>query len=358
MSGYEKYEEDIIILSGFNELTYETKRVLLSDFTNPHIDLKKHEKFLIKTLADGVYNNVSGKFYDRAYRDGVLRGLAEKGVKCVTYFSDGYPDSLKNIPSPPVMLYCKGDISLLKTNCFSVVGSRRASPKTLADCKKIAGELTLAFTVVSGVADGSDSAAVCGALDCGGKVICVLANGFDRVYPASAANLYRTVAGKGLLISEYPPDAVCKPYHFPVRNRIIAGLSRGVLVVAAAEKSGALITADYAADYGRDVFAFPYGIGSPAGAGCNALIKNGAYLTENILDIFLKYGLDCNTQNRPRLSEEENEVYNVIKSTGQAFLPQIAQKLGKPSFRLIPLLSSLEIKGLIVRLGGNRYSVI
>jgi len=139
MSGYEKYEEDIIILSGFNELTYETKRVLLSDFTNPHIDLKKHEKFLIKTLADGVYNNVSGKFYDRAYRDGVLRGLAEKGVKCVTYFSDGYPDSLKNIPSPPVMLYCNGDISLLKTNCFSVVGSRRASPKTLADCKKNSG---------------------------------------------------------------------------------------------------------------------------------------------------------------------------------------------------------------------------
>lgn len=358
MNGYEKFEEDIIILSGFNELTYETKRILLSDFTNPHIDLKNHEKFLIKTLSDGVYNNVSGKFYDRAYRDEVLRGLKEKGVKCVTYFSDGYPDSLKNIPSPPVMLYCKGDISLLKTNCFSVVGSRSAPPKALADCKKLAGELTLAFTVVSGVADGADSAAVRGALDCGGKVICVLANGFDKIYPLSAVNLHRTVAEKGLLITEYPPETACKPYHFPVRNRIIAGLSRGVLVVAAAEKSGALITADYAADFGRDVFAFPYSLGSPEGAGCNALIKNGAYLTENILDIFLKYGLDCNTQNSPELSEEEDEVYKAIKSTGQAFLPQIAQKLGKPSFRLIPVLSSLEIKGLIVRLGGNRYSVI
>ena len=160
-----------------------------------------------------------------------------------------------------------------------------AHAEGLADCKKMAGEISSRFTVVSGFADGADSAALEGALAAGGKVISVFANGLDYIYPAINRPLADKVEKCGLIITEYPPEVGPKPYHFPVRNRIIAGLSKGTLVVSADKTSGALITADYAADYGRDVFAFPYSIGAFSGAGCNALIKKGAFLAENILDI-------------------------------------------------------------------------
>ena len=130
-------------------------------------------------------------------------------------------------------------------------------PKILADCRKIAGEASEKFTVVSGIADGADTAALEGALDAGGKVISVMANGLDYIYPLTNKDLAKRVEENGLLVSEYLPDVQPKPYYFPVRNRIIAGLSRGTLVVSAGVKSGALITADHAVDYGRDVFALP-----------------------------------------------------------------------------------------------------
>ena len=163
----------------------------------------------------------------------------------------------------------------------------------------------------------------------------------------------------GLIITEYPPEVGPKPYHFPVRNRIIAGLSKGTLVVSADKTSGALITADYAADYGRDVFAFPYSIGAFSGAGCNALIKKGAFLAENILDIFGVYSLDFNTpaQTDP-LSEDENAVYVAVKSLGDAFLPDVAETLGKPLYEVRSIICALEIKKKVAALGGNRYSAI
>ena len=321
--------------------------------------MKNYENFLIKTLSGGVYNKVNSLFHDEGYRGGILKSLEKKGIKCVTIYSDGYPETLKNISAPPVVLYCKGDVSLLKTDCFSIVGSRRTSQKSLADCKKMAGEISSRFTVVSGFADGADSAALEGALAAGGKVISVFANGLDYIYPAINRPLADKVEKCGLIITEYPPEVGPKPYHFPVRNRIIAGLSKGTLVVSADKTSGALITADYAADYGRDVFAFPYSIGAFSGAGCNALIKKGAFLAENILDIFRVYSLDFNTpaQTDP-LSEDENAVYVAVKSLGDAFLPDVADTLGKPLYEVRSIICALEIKKKVAALGGNRYSAI
>lgn len=353
---YTREEEDVIVLDSFEEFTYKNKYILLGGLENTSPDFDKNAAALIKSLSEGVYNKLRGKFKDPACRAKVFENLAGKGVECITYFSELYPENLRQIPNPPIVLYCKGNKNLLRERCFAIVGSRRTPRNILEISKKVAGEVSGKFTVVSGMADGADSAAVEGALG-GGKIISVLAYGFDYVYPSVNANLIKEVEKRGLLISEYPPDIPPRSYQFPVRNRIIAGLSDAVLVVSAGKKSGALITAYYATEYGRQVMAFPYGMGVTYGEGCNGLIKKGADLVENTLDIFSAFGIDYKPPEKSaELSGEERAVYEIIKQTGEAFAPEIAQKLGKQPYQLIPVLSSLEIKGLVARLGGNRYA--
>lgn len=345
---YSKEEENLIVLTHIDEAGSRVNANLVN----------KECESLIKTLPRGVYNIVKDKFYDKSFRARVMENLEKKGIVCVTYLSDNYPENLRNTDVPPAVLYCKGNTALLNSNCFSVVGSRRSTASALALCEKISGEICEAFTVVTGMAEGADAAAVEGALP-SGKIISVLANGFDCFYPAVNRRLIEKVAQKGLLISEYPPHILPLKYNFPFRNRIIAGLSRGTLVVSAGEKSGALITADYALEYGREVFAFPYTASVTSGRGCNALIKNGAHLTENILDIFAEFGLDLKkSESKPKLTDTEAAVLDEIKITGEGFLPVIAQKLNKFTYQLIPVVTSLEIKGLITRLGGNRYGIV
>ncbi len=354
---YTKDELNLITLGSFNELSYKNKFMLLSDFGGSMPDFAKYEKDLIKTLPEVVYNKVKDNFFSPDYRKSVLSELNRRGITCVTYFSKDYPKLLKEIPLPPIVLYCKGNVSLLNSRCFSVVGSRRTSAPAIAECKKICSQLTQHFTVVTGSADGADSAAINGAIK-SGKLISVLAYGFDYCYPSVNESLFKKVEEGGLLISECTPETKPMQYLFPVRNRIIAGMSEGVLVVSAAKRSGALITANYALEYGRTVFAFPYFAGTASGEGCNALIKKGGLLTENILDIFGLYGLDFKEAKNQALSETERAIVEIIREEGEGFVPEIAAKLGKMPFELIPALSALEIKGLIVRLGGNRYSAI
>ena len=354
---YTEEEVNLITLCSFTELSYNQRSALLGGLTSTRPDFVKYEKSLIKSLSDGVYNKVKSLFYDEKYRKRVLDRLEKSGVICVTYFSENYPEPLKNTEIPPIVLYCKGNLSLLNTDCFAVVGSRRTAPQALKECKKIAKELTQRFTVVSGIADGADAAAVEGALE-SGRIISVQANGFNHFYPAMNKRLIEKVAERGLLLSEYPPEIAPQRHHFPIRNRIIAGLSKGTLIVSAGKKSGALITANYAAEYGREVFAFPYGIGVSSGEGCNYLIKNYGRLAENTLDIFGFFGLDFKPQDGVELSHDEKKLLDAIRESGEAFLPELAEKLGVLPFRLIPTISKLEIKGLIVGIGGNRYSAL
>ncbi len=353
---YTKREQNVIVLAHITELTYNLRNILIEYLNSGEPDFSKYRDGLIKKLSAGVYNKVKDKYSSPDFRGEVFEGLERRGITAVTIFSDAYPEQLKNTAAPPHVLFCKGDISLLKTRCFAVVGSRRSQPKAIADCKRISGEIAEKFTLVSGIADGADTAALEGALT-RGKVICVLAHGFDFDYPSTCAPLKSRIEKEGLIITEHIPTDSPKAYYFPVRNRIIAGLSEGVLVVSAAKKSGALITANYAVEYNRDVFAFPYSLGVVSGEGCNSLIKNGAYLTENILDIFSVYGLDFNTPQAKQMTDDENAVYKKIKELGEAFMPDIAAAIGKQPYQIIAVISSLEIKELIVRLGGNRFSI-
>ena len=351
---YTEREENLIVFASLEEISDKLKQRLLFECR----DDEERQSYAVKNLTLGVYNTVENKFRDGIYRTQCLETLEKKGIKCVTFFSEDYPERLKNIEDAPIVLYCKGNVKLLNGNCFSVVGSRRTSSTALALCKKISGELTEVFTVVTGMAEGADSSAIEGAIN-SGKVISVLANGVDYFYPATNRALMEKVAKEGLLVTEYLPHIQPAKYNFPARNRIIAGLSKGTLVVSAGEKSGAVITADWALEYDREVFAFPYSPGVASGVGCNALIKNGAYLTENILDIFKVFGLDLNksAQSLP-LTADERAVLEQLKITGEGFLPVIAQKLNRLPYQLIPVFSSLEIKGLVTRLGGNRYGIV
>lgn len=350
---YTSEEQNLIVLAAIAEMNYNERSACLSALMSTTPDFAACKNLLIKRCGIGVYNKVKDSFYDPAFRKGVFAELDERGVECVTYFSPDYPEPLEHIPTPPIVLFLKGNRELLRNRCFSIVGSRRTTPASLIQCKNFAKEISSHFTVVSGSAQGADSAALEGAE---GRAISVVAFGFD--YLELRSTQLKCLSQKGLFLSEYYPTVAPQTFLYHARNRIIAGLSAGTLVVSAGEKSGAIITANYAADFGREVFAFPYNIGVSSGAGCNNLIKQGANLCCNPLDIFNAFGLDLKPSLVITLSEDEKRAYAAIKEYGEIFAQTLAQNLSVPPFKLIPILSSLEIKGLICRLGGNRYSII
>lgn len=352
---YTEEEQNLIILSSFSEIPHAARQSVLSALKSFAPDSAENNSYPIKSGADGVYNKVRANFYNAEYRQKVFEELEKRQVECVTLASEDYPELLKHIPDPPLTLFVKGRRELLRNRLFSIVGSRTTTVPALEQCKRFSKELSEQFTIVSGSAYGADSAALESA---NGRVISVLAFGFDSVGKVSNSQLIQKIAGAGLIISEYFPTVKPRTFYFPVRNRIIAGISKGTLIVSAGEKSGALITANCAAEYNREVFVFPYNIGVSSGEGCNALIKKGAALVQNPLDILLAFGLDLKPRTEKILSPQEQKVYSLIKDEGEVFVPVLAEKLGVQTFNLIPVLSLLEIKGLIVRLGGNRYSVI
>lgn len=356
ISEYSPDERALIIADSFSELTYKQKKYFFASTNLQGDKRQKYADILIKTLGDGVYNKLRDKFSDSKYAEKVLDSLVRRAISCVTLKSGLYPEELKNIPVPPLVLYARGNVQLLSDKKVAVVGSRRSTPQALEECSKICGELTRKLTVVTGVADGADSAAIKGAL-ASGRIIAVLPGGHDSGC-AAHASLLAKVEAKGLSVSEFPPKFKAQRYTFILRNRIIAGLTGGTLVVSAAERSGALSTASYAADYGRDVLAFPYSLGVASGEGCNALIKKGAYLCENALDIFSLFGLELPVEQSPDLSAEEAAVFGAIRGGGEVHASEIARVTGKSLRDVGTICSLLEIKGLIIRTGGNKYAAV
>lgn len=354
---YTDEETDLITLDSFACLTYKVKFGLLDGLRTSVPAFEKYRGELIKTLGDGVYNKLIKDFYDRSYRESVLRELSKKGINAVTAYSPLYPDCLRQIPLPPVVLYYKGNINLLKEEKFAVVGSRKALPAAKKQCENFVRDLSEDFVIVTGLAVGTDTAVIRGALE-SGKIICVLAHGFDHIYPAINTDLLKKVIENGLVLTEFLPSVQARNYTFPIRNRIIAGLSRGVLVAAAGRRSGALITADYALEYGRDVFAFPYSLGVSSGEGCNALIKKGAYLCDCVNDVRLAFGINTKSDKKLKLSDEECKIVRALKDNGAMHLEELAKILKVQPFQISVIVSMLEMKGLVVKIGGNRISAV
>lgn len=215
-----------------------------------------------------------------------LAWLAEPGNHLLTWHDDRYPALLRDIASAPAALFVRGDPDALWQPQLAVIGSRNPTAGGRENARDFAAELSRqGLTVTSGMADGIDSEAHRAALDAGGLTVAVLGTGPDRVYPASGRRLAERIAGQGALLTEFPPGTEAKREHFPSRNRIISGLSLGVLVVEAGLRSGTLITARLAGDQGREIFALPGSIHNPMAKGCHRLIRDGARLVESVAEI-------------------------------------------------------------------------
>ena len=221
---------------------------------------------------------------DRAERD--LECLRSLGARVVGCGDPEMPPRLGAIPDAPAVLLVRGEARVLSAPQVAVVGSRRATPAGARIARRLAGELAArGLVVTSGLAQGVDAEAHRGALEAGGRTVAVLGSSLDRIYPPAHRSLAERIAGQGALVSEFPFGTRPVPWNFPWRNRIISGLSLGVLVVEAADRSGSLITARLAADQGREVFAVPGSILNPLSSGCHRLLRDGAKLVERVEDV-------------------------------------------------------------------------
>ncbi|MDH4286260.1 MAG: DNA-processing protein DprA, partial [Gallionella sp.] len=294
-----------------------------------------------------------------------LAWLEDGNNHIVTLADSDYPQSLLNIPDPPLLLYVKGRLDLLNRPALAVVGSRNATPQGIGNAEAFAKALSdTGLCVISGMAHGIDAAAHRGALRCQGNncgsSVAVVGTGLDKVYPAANRDLAHALAQQGALISEFPLGTPPLPANFPRRNRIISGMSAGCLVVEASLQSGSLITARLAIEQGRDVFAIPGSIHAPQSKGCHALLKQGAKLVETVQDILDEMGgsLDATLSNRPTQAVE-------IQGAGIALLEHLGFdpvdvdtlriRSGLTIAELSAMLLTLELGGHVNTIPGGWY---
>lgn len=279
----------------------------------------------------------------------------------LTAASANWPASLTTIDSPPSKLWARGDPDLLSPGPrIAIVGSRSPTPYGEAQARRFAIAFAEAgITVVSGLARGIDSFAHAGALDAGGKTIGVLACGVDRPWPPGP--LATRMLDQGLLLSEFEPGSSPRRSHFPQRNRIISGLADAVLVVEAAHVSGSLITAHWAADQGRDVYALPGRVDHPMSRGCHRLIREGAALVESPAAIIeavgnpqLAFGAPRIPQGQQATPPDREPLLGALDGETLS-TDELAGKLGEPAHKLLPKLAELELAGLIIRSPGNLW---
>jgi len=297
--------------------------------------------------------------------DRALKSIEQHNVSLLCFNDPAYPDRLRHICDPPPLLYVKGGLAPEDLNSISIVGTRRATHYGKTAAVKLAGDLArLGVTIISGLAYGIDAAAHKGALDAGGRTLAVLGCGVDVVYPRSNEKLYEQIPASGAVISELPMGTQPDPGFFPMRNRIVSGISLGTLVIEAPLKSGALITARYALEHGREVFAVPGSIFSPYNEGCHKLLKDGAKLVENVYDIIaeVERNIEGNappdqepaTPKEIPLKPDEKKIFNFL-SMVPAHIDMIGEECGLSASQTAAALMVLEIKGLAQQLSGKMF---
>lgn len=313
--------------------------------------------------AAGLFPPVTGPQREMAAE--ALRNIAARGYWTVWYGEPLYPSGLAAINDPPAVLFGMGDVSCLDRFAIAMVGSRKATAHGLDAARKLASELAAEeVVVVSGLALGIDTGAHLGALDAGGRTVAVLGSGLDNIYPGSNRNLALRIAEKGAVITEHPPEERPDARFFPKRNRIISGLSRGVVVVEAARKSGSLITASLALEQGREVFAMPGTARSVSAEGVNNLIRQGAVLAENAEDVLGVFGMACKaaagnqrgTETPSGLDGDAAMIFAVLKDS-PLDIDTLAAAAGLTPSAAGAMLMELMLAGHAVQWPGQRYSL-
>ncbi len=375
------------------KLSLQQKLSLLTHFPSPE-DIYHTERF--PELPDNIAQALENKDLTPARH--ILKTCGETQVSIMAMTDAGYPSRLRNISDPPLVLYYKGALPDFEGQpVIGVVGTRKATSYGMTNARDFSRQIArCGGLVVSGGAGGIDTAALQGAAQTGRQSVAVLGCGVNVVYPASNRDLFAQIAKNGCLISEYPPDTEPRPWQFPERNRIISGLSDGVLVVEAPEKSGALITARDAFEQGRDVFVVPGNIGVPACAGSNALMQELATAVTSGWDVLKRYAdlypdvtqagmetradysrarvaqpvfyptADKKTIDNPpisaysdldnNLTEQEKRILGCLSGSPVAVDDVIAQA-GLPATEVLRILTALALKGVVINHPGRHVSV-
>ncbi|MGE5239781.1 MAG: DNA-processing protein DprA [Chloroflexota bacterium] len=361
-----------VALTTLNDIGPVTAKRLLAAFGSPRriFEASPAELRAVETIKASRAKSIADF---SAWRDveRTMEDIRRSGAAVLTYTSEGYPASLRQIEDAPLLLYMLGTVGEHDRYAIAVVGSRAMTDYGQIMAERLARDLaSRGITVVSGMARGIDTAAHRGALRAGGRSIAVLGSGVDTPYPPENKRLYEQLSGSGCVISEFPPGTPPFKENFPKRNRLISGLSLGVVVVEAAAGSGSLITARCALDQGKEVFAVPGNVTSPLSEGTNLLLKNGAKLVQGVDDIleeiaplvkaYLRSSSGTSGQgasdplDKLEISEEEKAICGILGAEPK-HVDAIAREAQMAPSRLLPLLLSLEIRGVVRQIGGKRF---
>lgn len=351
-----------LALSMLEDIGPKRAKRLLSKFGSPEKIFKSTFNDLIK--AEGIAKKLSKNIKQFSSWDLIEKqiGILNKnGIKVITYEDPSYPEMLREVEDSPMVIYAKGDIQPQDKYAIAIVGSRKPTHYGISVAESISEELaTMGFTIVSGLARGIDSLSHKAALKVGGRTIGVLGSGLDIPYPPENKILIEKIINSGCVLSEFPPGTLPDRENFPKRNRIISGLCLGVLVIEATSDSGSLITASYALEQNREVFAVPGNITSSNSSGTNELIKKGAILTRNADDIIrelapvLKGFIKSKNKMKVEITGEEMEICKYLSGEPKQ-IDTISRESGLPTSKILGIMLSLELKGVVKQVAGKRF---
>ncbi len=327
----------------------------------------KQQLLQVRNIGDETAAAISG-WEKTVDLNGELKRIQDFGCRVLIQNDEAYPELLRQIYDPPIVLYVRGELTAKDKNAVAMVGSRMTTHYGVEAARKLAYQLAyVGVTVVSGGARGIDTASHQGALAAKGRTVCVLGTGINLVAPAENAELFERIAANGAVITQFPFNRPADKQSFPIRNRIVAGMTLGTVVVEADMNSGALITANFATEYGRQVFAVPGRIDSPRSKGCHDLIKKGAKLCESAEDILSEFEYLFPASNRPpspgdtgvlpalTLSENEQKVYDALNDADESSIDEVIRRSGLPSSAVSVALLGLEMKRVVKQLPGKLF---
>lgn len=368
---------EFVALHLIDSLGAQRIRMLLQGVDHPQLifRLKRHELESIRGIGEKTADQIL-TFNEWDEVDHVMEKTELTGAEIMTYWDDDYPKLLREIYDPPILLWIKGDRSVLGMDSLSIVGTRKAGDYGRSVADKFARQLVeQGLAIVSGLAYGIDGVAHRATVEAGGKTVAVLGSGIDWIYPSDHKGLAsKIVETGGAVISEFPLGEAPEMGNFPVRNRIVSGLSLGTLVVESGIDGGSMITAKSALDQNREVFVIPHALGHPNSVGCNSLIKRGmGKLVQNVEDImneisihFTKEDEEEETEPAPERqkswkSQELDELSAEICETledSPLHIDYLAEELQMETHQLMPKLLELEMNGLVKQTAGKNFEVV